>query len=126
MADTSITNPGHVTWHYAEGDGTRAPGVVGMTVSLGEGRHLYVGEVSQEHLADLDPNLDLPADPRGWWITLDTGTGPDLVAKPIDISAGHWLIQTLGVAMESCRRAGGCTNNGSEMEAVNIGAGGAA
>lgn len=125
MADTSITNPGHVTWHYAEGDGTGAPGVVGMSLDLGEGQRLYVGEVSQEYLAGLDPNLDIIAGPRDWWITLDTGTGPDLVAKSIDIAAGHVLIETMSVAMERRRLAGGGATNG-KMEAVSNGAGGAA
>ena len=73
------TEFGKITWHSSEEDG--GPDV-GMMLGLGDGRALWVGEITRhEHEEGGEAVAALGSD-GGWWLA--TYPGPEVLAKFAD------------------------------------------
>lgn len=77
---TDETELGRVTWHSSDEDS--GPDV-GLSLGLGGGRALYIGELAEQTLEDNEIGEHVQG--IGWWIALETAKSLDVagaVAKP--------------------------------------------
>lgn len=83
MSETNMTKRGELTWFSSGED--EGPDV-GLSVGLGNGHHIYVGEIANKTLEDagISPS-DHPG--IGWWILIDD----EPVAPVADIEAARRL-----------------------------------
>lgn len=109
--DEGETTRGRITWFCSEEDGGGPD--VGLSLGLGGGKALYIGELANRTLEEA--GIDLTIYPDGWWVALLTPDGFQVVGPVADAEAARELHEELA-AFGSCAE-GGATGNEGEAEA---------
>lgn len=68
----ALSQLARVTWHTSEEGG--GPDV-GISIGLGKGRALWVGEITNDRHADGGAEVAALGDSNGWWLMLYAGKG---------------------------------------------------
>lgn len=67
MSDDATYERGHVVWHCSEEDG--GPDV-GLSLGLGNGKAMWVGEITKDAHAEGGAAVAALGDDGGWWLML--------------------------------------------------------
>jgi len=85
---------GRVTWHSSEEDG--GPDV-GLMLGLGDGRAMWVGEISRHAHEEGGEAVAALGSDGGWWLM--TYPGPQALAKFADAEAAREFFEQIAAAM---------------------------
>lgn len=95
MTEATLYDRGHVAWHSS--DEHSGPDV-GLSIGLGDGRMLWVGEMSRTKHGETD-GASVLGDAGGWWIILYGQNESTVVAKCVDAYSARTMCDWLAAAM---------------------------
>lgn len=93
--EAELYEHGRVTWHSSDEDS--GPDV-GLSVGLGDGRMLWVGEMSKQRIADTEGAGELGSD-GGWWVVVYGQTESTVVAKCVSAESARAMFDWIEVAL---------------------------
>ena len=86
------TERGQITWHCSEEDG--GPDV-GIGLGLGDGRMLWVGEITRSRHEEAGEDAAALGSDGGWWLILYGPDSSEVLAKMVNCEAANALMDTL-------------------------------
>lgn len=95
MTDGPDTMPGAVTW--LSSDGESGPDV-GMSIGLGDGRSLWVGEISRDLWEDGGEDVAGLGDDFGWWLILYGPNACEVLGKFVTADSARQMMDALAGA----------------------------
>lgn len=95
MSEAELYAHGKVTWHSSDEDS--GPDV-GLSIGLGDGRMLWVGEVSKSKIAEIEGAVELGGD-GGWWIVVYGQNESTVVGKCVSAESARVMFDWLEAAL---------------------------
>lgn len=97
---------GRLTWLSSDEDSGPDCGLI---LGLGDSCSLYVGELADSTIAEAGIN---PADHEGigWWVSIHTSTGFQVIGPVLDQEAGRVLVDQLFAAIRQAPKTKGAAD----------------